>query len=100
MYRIRYPAGRNAILYILLSRQKRNAETRNYPFCHPEQSEGSLFRAPGRVHLLGGASPLQARQWELLAEGKGVHREVESEGSLRQSAGPTNRNRIGGARVG
>ena len=26
--------------------------------------------------------------------GKGVHREVESEGSRRQSAGPTNRNRI------
>ena len=32
MYRIRCLAGRSAILYILLSCQKRNAETRNYPF--------------------------------------------------------------------
>jgi hypothetical protein len=32
---------------------------------------------------LGGESPLPARQGERLAEGKGVHREVESEGSLR-----------------
>ena len=29
-----------------------------------------------------------------IAEGKGVHREVESEGSPRQTVGPTNRNRI------
>jgi len=41
-----------------------------------------------------GESPLQALQWELLAKGKGVHREVESEGSRRQILGPTNRNRI------
>ena len=32
---------------------------------------------------LGGESPLPTRQGERLAEGKGVHREVESEGSLR-----------------
>ena len=31
---------------------------------------------------------------ELLAGRKGVHREVESEGSRRQSAGPTNRKRM------
>lgn len=36
---------------------------------------------PGRAHLLEGASPLQARQGELLADGKGAHREVRSEGS-------------------
>ena len=29
-----------------------------------------------------------------LAKGKGVHREVESEGSRRQSSGPRNTNRI------
>ena len=37
--------------------------------------------APGRAHLLEGESPLQARQGELLADGKGVRREVGSEGS-------------------
>jgi len=43
---------------------------------------------------LGGESPLQALQWELLAETKGVHREVESERRSRQNLGPTNRKRI------
>jgi hypothetical protein len=37
--------------------------------------------APGRAHSLEGVSPLQARQGELLADGKGVCREAESEGS-------------------
>ena len=37
--------------------------------------------APGRAHPLGSESLLQARQGEVLADGKGVHREVESEGS-------------------
>jgi hypothetical protein len=32
----------------------------------------------------------------VLAEGKGVRREAESEGSLRQNAAPMNKNRIGG----
>ena len=32
----------------------------------------------------------------MLAKGKSVHREVEFEGSLRQSPEPTNRNRIKG----
>jgi hypothetical protein len=32
--------------------------------------------------------------YELLAEDKGVHREVESEGSLMQNLGMTNRNHI------
>ena len=35
-----------------------------------------------------------------IAEGKGVHREVKSEGSRRQTTGPTNRNRIRHTRVG
>ncbi len=40
MYRIRHPGGRSAILYILYilsSCQKRNAETRNYPFAQDEK---------------------------------------------------------------
>ncbi|WP_157081753.1 hypothetical protein [Fervidicola ferrireducens] len=35
----------------------------------------------------------------LLAKGKGVHREVESEGSRRQSHGPMNKNPIRGQTV-
>ena len=34
-----------------------------------------------------------------IAEGKGVHCEVESEGSRRQTTGPTDRNRIRHSRV-
>jgi hypothetical protein len=53
-----------------------------------------FFGCARHVRRLDGERPLQALQWELLAEGKGVHREVESEGSRRQTLGPTNRNRI------
>ena len=53
-----------------------------------------FFWCARHVRRLDGERPLQALQWELLAEGKGVHREVESEGSRRQTLGPTNRNRI------
>jgi len=45
---------------------------------------------------LGGESPLYAWQRGVLAKSKGVHREVESEGSWRQSPDLTNRNRIEG----
>ena len=40
--------------------------------------------APGRAHLLGGESPLHTRQGEVLADGKGVVGDCESEGSPRQ----------------
>ena len=60
----------------------------------------SFFSAPGRAHPLGSESLLQARQGELLADGKGVHREVESEGSPKQSTALTNRNRIRGMTAG
>jgi hypothetical protein len=50
--------------------------------------------APGRAHLLGGESPLHTRQGEVLAGRQGYHREMLIEGSRRQSAGLTNRNRI------
>ena len=39
-------------------------------------------------------SSLLARRGEQLAEGKGVHREVESEGSWRQNAALMNKNRM------
>ena len=41
---------------------------------------------------LGGESPLWGLQCQPLAEGKGVHREVESEGSRRQNPEPRNTN--------
>lgn len=42
---------------------------------------GLFICAPGRAHPLEGVSPLRARQGEPLADGKGVFREDESEGS-------------------
>jgi len=48
---------------------------------------------------LGVKVPCGAWQWQPLAEGKGVHREVGSEGSRRQSPGPTNRNLMSGGRI-
>jgi len=59
-----------------------------------------FYCAPGRARLLGGESPLHTRQGEVLAGRQGYHREVLTEGSRRQSAGPTNRNRIWGGHAG
>ena len=42
---------------------------------------GFYLGAPGRAHLLGGESPLLARQGEELARGKGFAGDCESEGS-------------------
>ncbi len=42
---------------------------------------GYFSGAPGRAHLLGGESPLLARQGEQLANGKGFAGDCESEGS-------------------
>jgi hypothetical protein len=60
----------------------------------PGHTLGSLFSAPGmgadlEVRVLYGAW-----SWQPLAKGKGVHREVESEGSRRQTLAPRNTNRI------
>lgn len=43
---------------------------------------------------LEGVSPLLARKGEQLAESKGVHREMESEGSSKQNAALMNKNQI------
>ncbi|HRR10186.1 MAG TPA: hypothetical protein PLO56_15970 [Rhodothermales bacterium] len=48
------------------------------------------------MRRLGGGSPLYAWQRGVLAKGKGVRREAESEGSRRQSPDLTNRNHIQG----
>ena len=47
-----------------------------------------------RMQQLCGESPLYVWQQEVLAEVKGVHREMEPEVSLKQTLGLTNRNRI------
>ena len=62
----------------------------------------SVFMCARQEQQLSGERPQRARQQEALAEGKGVHREVESEASwmlLReinngQSSEPTNRKLI------
>ncbi len=50
MYRIRYLAGRSAILYILLACRKRNAKTGSYPFvgfiAPNTQGRAGVSRAP------------------------------------------------------
>ena len=49
---------------------------------------------------LGGGSPLRAVMTGTASRSKGVRREAESEGNVRQSSDPTNRNRIEGCRSG
>jgi len=52
------------------------------------------------VVYLGGESPLRAVMTGTARRSKGVRREAESEGSVRQNSDPTNRNRIEGLRSG
>jgi len=47
---------------------------------------------------LGGESPLRAEMTGTASRSKGVRREAECEGSVRQSSDLTNRNRIEGLR--
>jgi hypothetical protein len=49
---------------------------------------------------LGGTSPLRAVMTGTASRSKGVRREAESEGSVKQNSDPTNRNRIEGQRSG
>jgi hypothetical protein len=52
------------------------------------------------VVYLGGASPLWAEMAGTTSRSKGVRREAESEGSVRQNSDSTNRNQIGGRHSG
>ena len=52
------------------------------------------------VVYLGGESPLRAVMTGTASRSKGVRREAESEGSVRQNSDPTNRNRIEGRHSG
>jgi hypothetical protein len=58
-----------------------------------------VVRPAGRTHL-GMKVPYAPGKGKRQLDGKGVHREVESEGSRKQNAGSTNRKRIRGDHVG
>jgi hypothetical protein len=55
-----------------------------------------LFACARHVVSLGGVSSLRAVMTGTASRSKGVRREAESEGSVRQNSDPTNRNRIEG----
>ena len=59
-----------------------------------EQISSSFCVRPARTYSNGCKSPSHPDSGKATAEGKGVHREVESEGSLRQTSDPTYRNLI------
>ena len=51
-------------------------------------------RLPGMAHTLGVKVPGAPGSGKRVADGKGVRREAESEGSRRRNLGPRNTNRI------
>ena len=75
-------------------------------WCHRTRTDGSLFaKGSPRLCRRGRMSVRPARTLFLKVkvlsapeahsqQGKGVHREMESEGSLRQTIGPTDRNHV------
>ena len=56
-------------------------------------SSYSIVR-PARTYSNGCKSPNRPDSGKATAKGKGVHREVESEGSRRQTVGPMNKNLV------
>ena len=55
---------------------------------------------PARTYSNGRKSPNRPDSGKVTAKGKGVHREVESEGSRRQTVGPMNKNLVEGWKAG
>lgn len=64
------------------------------------QGAGGRRRAPGMAHDLQGESPFNHLSGGRFSEGQRRRREAGSEGSLEQSADPTNRNCIRGTGAG
>ena len=67
------------------------------PLCAKKRDEFSLiplFVRPARTYSNGCKSPTRPYSGKRPAGGKGVYREVESEGSPRQTSGQTYRNHI------
>ena len=59
-----------------------------------------FFVCPARTYSNGRKSPNRPDSGKVTANGKGVHREVESEGSRRQTVGPMNKNLVEGRKAG
>ena len=59
-----------------------------------------LFVCPARTYSNGRKSPNRPDSGKVTAKGKGVHREVESEGSRWQTVGPMNKNLVEGWKAG
>ena len=55
---------------------------------------------PARTYSNGRKSPNRPDSGKVTVKGKGVHREVESEGSRRQTVGPMNKNLVEGWKAG
>ena len=62
--------------------------------------EAPSYPIARHVVYLGGASPLRAEVTGTASRSKGVRREAESEGSVRQNSDSTNRNQIEGCHSG
>ena len=65
----------------------------------PPEAPGASFCVPG-MSCIQEVSPLRAVMTGTASRSKGVRREAESEGSVKQDLDPTNRNRIEGQRSG
>ena len=62
--------------------------------------DGSALVRPARTYSNGRKSPNRPDSGKVTVKGKGVHREVESEGSRRQTVGPMNKNLVEGWKAG
>ena len=65
---------------------------------HTLSRKGCAACVPGMAHTLGVEVPGAPGSGKRVADGKGVRREAESEGSRRRNLGPRNTNRIRRAR--
>ncbi|EUJ29658.1 hypothetical protein PCORN_10957 [Listeria cornellensis FSL F6-0969] len=65
---------------------------------YPKKGEAILFAQHRQILTV--KSRVRPSSGKYLADSKGVHGDVESEGSSRQISGPTNRNHIEGAMQG
>ena len=68
-----------------LTRPPSQGEPPTRPSKPEKQGSPCFFYVARHGQKLGGESPLQTWQWEVLAKGKGIRREAESEGSQRQN---------------
>ena len=64
------------------------------------ESRHKYLVRPARTYSNGRKSPNRPDSGKVTVKGKGVHREVESEGSRRQTVGPMNKNLVEGWKAG